>query len=627
MEDAPPACFIEVEPIQIPVTIPKEVHVHAAIPSFNVLDADIQPERDAFVEWLVATKQGRGACDDITKSTMSSYCSIFSKTVKTLMVAAGTKSPQVAMQALNEVTQLNKVTSVLFMQKPGHHAPSPAGQKVLLGKLTTVITFFQTERLCELEGALAHCGKLSGSLSRAATRQRKAANMERERDGVGDIFGDKVPSELAFAERQALRESSHADLMLALQRGSDEPIMKPALLVTLAEALIPNRKEYLQHLRLSVPPEPTTETCLPSQERYYISFRSSKGAYVITMLQNKQGAMLAIEVPPELTTTLDMYFDAHVHDGDAIFSREADHTKPLADRQFNKLEALAYGGQSCVQKARHAVATHVQGVNEDLRQSYAAAMSSSARYLFGKRGDGAGPQLVPAYAAITKVSSAHAAIQHHRNMVFRQPFCGLFVVPSALNRRGGVASWEVGKIIATTPTVAKVVLLHLDEEDNESYFLPEDQSGVVVCKLPLTVATAAPLTGMRAPTKTASGWLIKKEHYKATVLAIEKERLQPTLVKETTAECMLDLEQGQLVTHGRAVAEVRRLEVTARRSELSPKVAILRYTQARTGALAPGATAEWELAHDAIITSVDRCEVGIIFDWTLTPRGSVITYA
>lgn len=600
------ACYVNIEAITNPSPVVK----------FTVSPSELRTEIDAFTDFLSDTLMARGATDYISDKTQRGYVNVFKSAVAASMVETRTRSAQDAMLRLNDADVFEHVTSSLLAHKVGHQAPSPNTKLETVRKLHIVLDFFTNTRGIDLAGAHVHVEELTASLRREARRQNKEAATARELSGVADIFGQADDGAPSFQDRQRLRQSHNADLVTALMTERSDPgSLKLDFLVSLTEAIIPNRKETIQHLRLGVPPPPSMDAAGVG-ERYFISFRAKTGAYVLTSLQNKQNRNLCLDLPPELTTTLEMYFASEVGDGEAVFPR-AKSGNSLADKQFGLLERAAYHGlqtstRATVQNARHAVANEVAPhIDMDMKESYAAAMNTSTRYLFGIEPNAKKSSQPAAYATkSTKVAVAFAAVQHHRSLVFRAPYSGFFLFPT-LTRRGHVAEWEVGKVIATTPLVAKVMLLEV--VDDELYNVPENDASVVVLELPLRLANVAPLNGTYAPTKSGDMWLIKKEHFQAVALAAEQKSIRLGAIPRTTA-AEVELEHGQLVVHAGVVAEVRKSD---------RGIAVLRYSAVPR----PDSATEWMLKHDEGIDIVTRAELSVALDWDVTRRGTVVVHA
>jgi hypothetical protein len=599
------ACYVNIEAITNPSPGVK----------FAVSPSELRAETDAFTDFLSDTLMARGATDYISDKTQRGYVNVFKSAMAASMVETKTKSAQDAMHRLNDADVFEHVTNSLLAHKVGHQAPSPNTKLETVRKLHIVLDFFTNTRGIDLADAHVHVEELLKSLRREARRQNKEASTARELSGVADIFGAADDGAPSFQDRQLLRQIHNANLVAAIMSERFDPVsLKEAFLVSLTEAIIPNRKETIQHLRLGVPPPPSMEAAGVG-ERYFISFRAKTGAYVLTSLQNKQNRNLCLDLPPELTTTLEMYFASEVGDGEAVFPR-AKSGNSLADKQFGLLERAAYQQTSTtratVQNARHAVANEVAPhIDMDMKESYAAAMNTSTRYLFGIEPNLKKSSQPAAYATkCTKVAVAFSAVQHHRFLVFKAPYSGFFLFPT-LTRRGRVAEWGVGKVIATTPLVAKVMLLELVDDD--LYNVPDNDASVVVLELPLRLANVAPLSGTYTPTKSGDMWLIKKEHFQAVALAAEQKSIRLDAVPRTNA-AEVALEHGQLVVHAGVVAEVRKSD---------RGVAILRYSAVPR----PDSATEWMLKHDEGINIVTRAELNIALDWDVTRRGTVVVHA
>jgi hypothetical protein len=95
--------------------------------------------------------------------------------------------------------------------------------------------------------------------------------------------------------------------------------------VALVDATIPQSKETYQYLKFGQAPFALVSSTspIPQSQRYYLSFRDSRGAFNVTQAQNKTGSDFSSEVAPELSELLQQLHSNFKH-GEYVFGNGGD---------------------------------------------------------------------------------------------------------------------------------------------------------------------------------------------------------------------------------------------------------------------------------------------------------------
>ena len=600
------ACFVEcyVDLDDDVAETPPEKRKKVSIP---VTDDDVASECEAYWSYLYKTLKGRGATMEVSDNTLKDHAAFFRSTIKHLMETLDTRSTNQVFGNLNDIDVITSLIEQHTLAQRGNTPPSATQKKENMRKLKLIYEYRDATRHVSIPAEVVeHMTIVDAKLTIELRKEAQEAHIRRETVGCEDVFGIATSGQASFSERQELRSKLHGQLERELTADAvflaDD--IRFMFLCVLSEALLPSRKEAMQYLQHAFPNMPST-TEIPAKDRYFLFFRKDRGAYAITQLQNKINRNLALEVPPELTRVVELFLT--VSGQGPIFPRGTNKNKALADTQFRNLEVAGYqshGLEACVQTQRHAVTNHIITITTNaMKESYAKGMCTSISCMYGTRSttttsSGAGRR---AYGtSYTDVAQAFPAAQHHRHMVFKEPFAPLFIMPVKTFREAP-ATHEVCKIIAVDATIVMAVVLVL-AKDQLHYSMPLENTARLV-HVPIGMATRTPLCGTNAPKYDQHGYIIPGRVFNEIVQL--QEPVTRTVIKNELATKMV-LAQGQLVCYKGSVAEVR--------APISQGggIPILVYSAV------PGDANAWVLGYATKVVVVPRAALKVVVDWDVS---------
>jgi len=519
------------------------------------------------------------------------------------------------------------------------HVSGEGGSSFVYGESKDLVFL----KLAQLNPRLAH--------------ERCKKNIQREVSGSADVFApgpdgvSQSTSILASASVATVQPSLQSRLCFRWENqlrfmelcGSHDAdassLMKYAF-VAIADGLVAQRKQTLQYLREGQAESPISndgDVVVPTSvmDRFFVSFRTRRGAYNITQLQNKIRADYASEVPPELTMVLNEWLMLrHASLGSMPLDKPPVFLNSkggfLTDGSFRQFEKSAFKGTSTSQNQRHAIGDYLASTLTDtegpLAQSIASAMNTSVSCIFGKtssthhrsKGGGAG-----AYTPkTTQVANSFDGVMWYRNLVFRSPLDSHVL----MLKDGSENEFVIAALLSISPAgcVAAVAMEH-DSESN-TYRIQSSSLGHgrgtsnefalpnVHAMMSLALQGTDQLQWVASSRSWQPSWgrhELPPEHVmlNAQMSMCRHGAPEPTRTR-------VQLQQGQLVlVHGH-LHEVR--------TSTPPKeghVAVLAYTEIKTSCSSNDGSTTWKLTHDGEIKQVPASLVDHLVDWALHSDG------
>jgi hypothetical protein len=239
-------------------------------------------------------KPRRSLASEVDPSTLAPYQQLHKRMIQYVLDTTD------ANPSISSVIDHLPLAFPLFMKSLREHKstpPSPPQVVSNLRKVRIIIEHYQTEhaplsKLNELVDDEVHS---LGAMVRSHRAQRHQA---RELYGIHDVFSNApqttssgIPS---LASRLEGRWMSHGRFMSNSSNGGGVG----DAFVAFVDGTIPQRKETFQYLNVGQAPYELVSctTSIPSSQRYYLSYRESRGAFNMTQTRNKTGSDFSSEV-------------------------------------------------------------------------------------------------------------------------------------------------------------------------------------------------------------------------------------------------------------------------------------------------------------------------------------------